>query len=162
MRGEIEHEVERELAARRRIDERARRAEAEGGGGRGARGEREARGGGGDASGDSGGGGAGALLELREKHETRCDAEGAARLERILADRVATAEDVSAEAGVAAASARIEARAAGQPRAGAREDLEEVTREKSARDAKIDDAAAVVRSREDDAERWSRAAESLL
>ena len=50
---------------------------------------------------------------------------------------------------------RIEARAAEAETLvlDAREDLEEATREQSELDAKIDDAAAVVRSREDNAER---------
>ena len=162
VRGEIEHEVERELAgAQAKIDE-AREAEAEA-----ERRREEAL----EEKREAVRAAAAAtrletaaeeelahLLELREKHESEVAMSGkeAARLERILADRVATAEDVSAEAGVAARErARIEARAAEAENLvrDAREDLEEATREKSALDAKIDDAAAVVRSREDDAER---------
>ena len=162
VRGEIEHEVERELAgAQAKIDE-AREAEAEA-----ERRREEAL----EEKREAVRAAAEAtrletaaeeelahLLELREKHESEVAMSGkeAARLERILADRVATAEDVSAEAGVAARErARIEARAAEAENLvrDAREDLEEATREKSALDAKIDDAAAVVRSREDDAER---------
>ena len=162
VRGEIEHEVERELAgAQAKIDE-AREAEAES-----ERRREEAL----EEKREAVRAAAAAtrletaaeeelahLLELREKHESEVAMSGkeAARLERILADRVATAEDVSAEAGVAARErARIEARAAEAENLvrDAREDLEEATREKSALDAKIDDAVAVVRTREDDAER---------
>ena len=162
VRGEIEHEVERELAdAQAKIDE-AREAEAEAERRRDealeekneavreatkatrletAAEEELAR-----------------LLEVREKHKSKVvmSAKEAARMERILGDRVATAEDVSTEAGVATHErARVEARAAEAETLvrDAREDLEEATREKGALDAKIDDAAAVVRSREDDAER---------
>ena len=162
VRGEIEHEVERELAgAQAKIDE-AREAEAES-----ERRREEAL----EEKREAVRAAAAAtrletaaeeelahLLELREKHESEVAMSGkeAARLERILADRVATAEDVSGEAGVAARErARIEARAAEAENLvrDAREDLEEATREKSALDAKIDDAVAVVRTREDDAER---------
>ena len=162
VRGEIEHEVERELAgAQAKIDE-AREAEAES-----ERRREEAL----EEKREAVRAAAAAtrletaaeeelahLLELRERHESEVamSEKEAARLERILADRVATAEDVSAEAGVAARErARIEARAAEAENLvrDAREDLEEATREKSALDAKIDDAVAVVQSREDDAER---------